>query len=524
MEQTNTTNVDIQNDDNVYLTDSEDKYLLDKEGIYLTTIDKKENNNMANTKKYVSLDKLGLYDGKIKGVISAGDAEALESAKAYADGLATNYDAAGSAASAETNAKSYTDTEVAKANTAAAEAKAQADKGVTDAATAQAAAEAAQGDVDALEAYVGTFTASEGVDTVVKYIDAKTANIASDERVNGIDTRVTAVEGDVDTIKGDYLKKADKEELAGDIAGVQAAVDAEAARADAAEKVNAAAIKVITDDYLKAADKEELQNNIDAVSGAVELLTNGVDADKVDGVNDLIKYVEDHGAEFTGIQEDVAKNAEAISGVAGRMDTAEGKIATLEGDVAKKVDKTAYDEKIAALEDADSALSDRIDELFGEGEGTVGDMISDAIDAERALIDAELAKKVDKVDGKGLSTNDLTNELKGQYDAAYTHSQEAHAPANAQANVIESVKVNGSALTITDKAVDITVPTDNAELTNGAGYLVANDIANKADKGTTLAAYGISDAYTSAQTDIAIANAVGQFVECSEEDINGLFA
>jgi hypothetical protein len=55
---------------------------------------------MANTKKYVSLDKLGLYDEKIKKVITDGDAAALASAKSYADGLAVNYDAAGSAASA----------------------------------------------------------------------------------------------------------------------------------------------------------------------------------------------------------------------------------------------------------------------------------------------------------------------------------------------------------------------------------------------------------------------------------------
>lgn len=56
------------------------------------------------------------------------------------------------------------------------------------------------------------------------------------------------------------------------------------------------------------------------------------------------------------------------------------------------------------------------------------------------------AKFVEQVENKGLSTNDLTDELKAQYDAA-------------QANVIETVKVNGTALDITDKAVDITVPT-----------------------------------------------------------------
>ena len=44
-----------------------------------------------------------------------------------------------------------------------------------------------------------------------------------------------------------------------------------------------------------------------------------------------------------------------------------------------------------------------------------------------------------------------------KWNTAYAHSQVAHAPADAQANVIESVKVNGEALTITDKAVNIVV-------------------------------------------------------------------
>ena len=38
----------------------------------------------------------------------------------------------------------------------------------------------------------------------------------------------------------------------------------------------------------------------------------------------------------------------------------------------------------------------------------------------------DISGKVDKVEGKGLSTNDLTTELKSNYDAAYTHSQSAH--------------------------------------------------------------------------------------------------
>ena len=81
------------------------------------------------------------------------------------------------------------------------------------------------------------------------------------------------------------------------------------------------------------------------------------------------------------------------------------------------------------------------------------------IDDVTGLQDA-LNGKVDVETGKGLSTNDLTDELKGQYDDAYAHSLVGHAPANAQANVIESVKVNGVALTVdADKAVNVEVPT-----------------------------------------------------------------
>ena len=41
-------------------------------------------------------------------------------------------------------------------------------------------------------------------------------------------------------------------------------------------------------------------------------------------------------------------------------------------------------------------------------------------------VSTQIGNKVDKVTGKGLSTNDLTNTLKANYDAAYTHSQSAH--------------------------------------------------------------------------------------------------
>lgn len=80
-------------------------------------------------------------------------------------------------------------------------------------------------------------------------------------------------------------------------------------------------------------------------------------------------------------------------------------------------------------------------------------------------------------------TNDLTNALKANYDAAYTHSTSTHAPTNAEKNIITSIKQNGTALSVgSDRSVNITVPTNTNQLTNGAGFITSADIANKVDK------------------------------------------
>lgn len=147
--------------------------------------------------------------------------------------------------------------------------------------------------------------------------------------------------------------------------------------------------------------------------------------------------------------------------------------------------------------------------------------------------------KVDKVEGKGLSTNDLTDELleKLQNSNNYTHPTHTAAeqglykvkvdalghvtqtaavtkaditslgiPAQdttyedatqtvaglmgtedkkkldniedgAQANVIESVKVNGTALEVAaDKSVNVAVPTKVSQLTNDSGFQNADEV------------------------------------------------
>lgn len=72
-------------------------------------------------------------------------------------------------------------------------------------------------------------------------------------------------------------------------------------------------ISAIESDYLKAADKTELEGKIETNASAIARLTNGVSAEEVDGVNDLIQYVKDHGTEVTGMKADIQANADAIA-------------------------------------------------------------------------------------------------------------------------------------------------------------------------------------------------------------------
>jgi hypothetical protein len=467
---------------------------------------------MANTKKYVSLDKLSLYDEKIKKFLADADAEALKSAKAYADGLATNYDEAGAAASALEAAKAYADGK----DSAIAEAKKAGTDAAAAAATADGKAVAAQGEIDALEAYVGTFT-HDTAKSVVEYINAKTDGIATSGNLEALGTRVTSVEGDVATIKGDYLKGTDKTELEGKIATVQTAVDTEKGRAEGIEAGLESRLATVEGDYLKAADKTELQNNINTVSGAVERLTNGVSAEEIDGVNDLIQYVKDHGTEVTGMQEDISENAEAIAGVAGRMTTAEGKITAVEGAVATKVEQSAYDEKVAALEGADAGQVERIAALeakFGGADGSVEDMIADAkaeaiatagtnADAKDEAVLAVAKKYADDEDAKiesrvdALETDTHTHGNKALLDT-YTQTE---------ANLADAVakKHEHSNLTVLEGITSAKVTAWDAAEGNAKTF-----------------AQGLNDTMSGRVT--ALESWHENFVECSQEDIQGLFA
>ena len=96
----------------------------------------------------------------------------------------------------------------------------------------------------------------------------------------------------------------------------------------------------------------------------------------------------------------------------------------------------------------------------------------------------KLDKKVSTVDGKDLSTNDLTNELKSNYDIAYIHSQSEHAPSNAEQNTIIGIQKNGIDIAIdpSTRKVNITVPEKISDMVNDGDFLTYEDTISKAEK------------------------------------------
>lgn len=141
------------------------------------------------------------------------------------------------------------------------------------------------------------------------------------------------------------------------ISDAQAAATYDDTQVKADIKANADAIDAIEADYLTSEDKTDLQDQITANANAITILSEGIDADKIDGVKDLIDYVDKHGAEVTGMKEDIAANAKAISD----HEALAAETYELKSDATSK--KTEIDGRLDALEgkvDVDK-VSDAID-------------------------------------------------------------------------------------------------------------------------------------------------------------------
>ena len=116
---------------------------------------------------------------------------------------------------------------------------------------------------------------------------------------------------------------------------------------------------------------------------------------------------------------------------------------------------------------------------------------------------AELGNKVDKEEGKRLSTEDYTTAEKTKLSGVQT---------GAQVNVIESVKVNGVAQGVDGKAVDIAVPTKVSQLSNDSKFQTEAEVTGKVNSAVAdkVSQTQMTSAISAATTDMATRTYVTQ--------------
>lgn len=322
-------------------------------------------------------------------------------------------------------------------------------------AAALKAAQDAQADVDALEAYVGTIPSDEAyadITNIVAFIQKRAAEVlaqaqggssetaasvkaALDAYKSENDPKVTKNTEDIATIMGDYLKKADKDELAGNIA------------------TNAAEILRI-DAALKAAIDDE-------------------DGAGLDSIKDLATWIETHGEEaagyaaaitaLEGLVGDTAVATQIANAIAAENLAQYAKTADIEATL-QKIDTQgtvteAINAAITALSIGDyakaadlTALAARVTTLENAGYQNNAQVVA-SIEAAIAAL-----KLSETYDAKGAAATAETNakayadSLAGNYDAAgAAATAETNAKAHSDAN-LATAKAYSDANLVTAKS------------------------------------------------------------------------
>lgn len=411
-------------------------------------------------KKYLDLTQLTSYDTKLKAHIDSKDEAQLNAAKSYADSLAANYDAVGTAKTlvdALTNGQVKTNkddiavlkgTGEGSVSKAVSDAKSALEAKITavdtKAAGAQTAAEAAQADVDALEAKVGTVDEGQTVMGIIKNIQdnayddtaIKALIKTNSDDIDALEGRATAVEGKVTTLIGEDASKSVRtianEELAKQLIAEGADV-----KLDTLQEIAA---------WIQQHPKDAAAMNaaIEALKTKVGNIPEGVTSDTI------VAYIQ----EVVDAERSRAEGAE--SGIAARVTTLEGKFS---GD-------NSVDNKIAA------AKSEAIAAAAADAENKASTAKTEAVSAAKTYTDTEVAKIKSTADGNatdvaGLKTRMTTAEsdidalqaaigTDGSVTAAIADAKKAGTDAATAVKALENGQVKTNKESIASNAAKIT--------------------------------------------------------------------
>ena len=194
--------------------------------------------------------------------------------------------------------------------------------------------------------------------------------------------------------------------------------------------------------------------------------------------NEFSIVIDSESEEFLSVSENGLK----VSGIQDAIDAAEGRAA-----------QDATDKAAQALADAKSDAEGKYATKVYVGdipesytEETLIDYINKKAEEAIAAARGESTETVASVKNQLDTYIEEHNEVVEQYNTSITeiNNKLTTIEENAEVNIIETVKVNGAALTVTDKAVDITVPTALSQL---EGYASIDERINsaksQADKG-----------------------------------------
>lgn len=256
-----------------------------------------------------------------------------------------------------------------------------------------------------------------------------------------------------------------------------------------------------------------------------------------DDVGNGTTYVRTHNDFTDAAKQQINTNEDNIAMLDSDMEAAQGDITTLKGNVTTLT--TALQSKQGKIVGGASTITDdnltANRALVSDGNGKVA--VSNVTDTELGYLDGvtsnvqtQLDKKLESApvtsvnaktgavvlsaaDVDAVATSDVTQTLgssttkvpsekavadalsgagagdmlKATYDPTGSVEQAGGIPDYIEANggKIDTIKVNGVAQPITDKAVDIAVPIDNSQLANGAGYITASQVPVKSVNGKT---------------------------------------
>lgn len=367
-------------------------------------------------KKYIDLTGLTHYDEKIKAVIDSKDAATLKSAKDYADSLAGNYDAAGTAETKVhelANGQVKTNTEAiailnGDANTDGSVAKAVADAKTgletkisaadAKAVAAQTAADNAKNAADAVDAKIGAVPEGSTVIAEIQkvkdvaYNDTEVRGLikTNADNITNLTGRADAVEGKVSTLVGE----------------------------DAGKSARAIANEELTKQLIPEGAKESLdtlqeiaawiQNHPDdasAMNAAIAALKTKV-GDIPDGATSttVVAYIKElvdaEKVRATGAEDGIKKDVSALQAAIGEGGSVADQISTAvaaEAALRDAADKT-LDGKVATAQAAAETAQNDVDGLKTSK-------------ADQTALDT-VAGRVTTVDGK----------VKTLEDASHTHA------------------------------------------------------------------------------------------------------